>query len=343
MLVSVIVVNWNGAKFLKGCLDSILTQSHSDLEVLIIDNASEDPSVQIVREGYPQLRLIENSENKGYCQGCNQGINSSSGRYVLILNPDTILTPDFIRNLIGAMELDPRIGMVTGKLLRFDQTTLDTTGQFLRWNLTPLERGYGEKDEGQFDTPGYCFSTCGAAAFYRRAMLEDIKIKGEYFDSSFFTYYEDLDLGWRAQLLGWKCYYTPWALAFHYRGGGLRSHLPVALCPSPVVADKNLRTKSLFPRFSFLDKPPSLQRHIIKNRYLTLLKNLGVKDFFLIFPSLFLFDPLIWIYLGLIQPGLLRILPELLRLLPETLEKRRIIQSRRVVPASYIRSFLRFY
>jgi GT2 family glycosyltransferase len=343
MLVSVVVVNWNGARFLKNCLDSILIQSYTDLEVLIIDNASEDHSVQIVREGYPQLRLIENSENKGYCQGCNQGINSSSGSYVLILNPDTILTPDFIKNLVSAMELDPRIGMASGKLLRFDQTTLDTTGQFLRWNLTPLERGYGEKDEGQFDTPGYCFSTCGAAAFYRRAMLEDIKIKGEYFDSSFFAYYEDLDLGWRAQLFGWKCYYTPRALAFHYRGGGLRGQLPVTPCSSPRVVDKNPRTKNLLPRFSFFNKPSFLQRHILKNRYLTLLKNLGVKDFFLIFPSLFLFDPLIWIYLGLIQPGLLRILPELLRLLPETWEKRRIIQSRRVVSASYVRSFLRFH
>jgi len=338
-LVSVIIVNWNGAKFLESCLDSVLNQSYPDREILMIDNASQDNSVQIVRERYLQpasdvpVRLVENSENRGYCEGCNQGIDLAAGAYILILNPDTILSPNFIQSLVSSAELDPRIGMVAGKLLRFDRVTLDTTGQFLRWNLTPLDRGYGEQDTGQFDTPGYSFSTCGAAAFYRREMLEDIKIDGEYFDTSFFTYYEDLDLGWRAQLLGWKCYYNPEALAFHYRGGSLHQPEGWEHLPRPL--------KGILPRYSFRDKPPFLQKHILKNRYLTLVKNLGALDLILNLPSLLLFESLIWGYACLIQPELLGVLPRVFRLLPHALKKHRIIHSRRVVSASYIKSWVR--
>lgn len=341
MLISVIVVNWNGAKFLKNCLDSILNQSYRDLEILVIDNTSEDESIQIIRENYPQIRLISNSENRGYCKGCNQGIQLTTGTYILILNPDTILTSDFVKNLMVTAERDSQIGMVAGKLLRFDQVTLDTTGQFLRWNLTPLERGYGNKDVGQFNTSGYIFSTCGAAAFYKRAMLEAIKIKGECFDESFFTYYEDLDLGWRAQLFGWKCYYNSEAVAYHYRGGGLSQ-----TSNGKRNKGKGTRERSfpLFPfplfKFSFLDKPFFLQRHILKNRYLTLLKNLGIGDLILSFPALLLFESLVWGYICLARPKLLGTLSELFRLLPETWEKRRIIQSRRVVSSFYIGSFM---
>lgn len=341
-LTSVIIVNWNGAKFLKKCVDSVLNQSYRNIEILIIDNASDDNSLEVIQGevlSAPDIpiRIIENSENRGYCKGCNQGIDLASGTYILILNPDIILTSDFIKNLVSSIELDSRIGMVAGKLVRFDGVTLDTTGQFLRWNLTPLERGYGKKDTGQFNTPGYSFSTCGAAAFYKRAMLEDIKIKDEYFDESFFTYYEDLDLGWRAQLFGWKCYYNPKALAFHYRGGGLST----INSQSSLTITGGQPTKNFPPKFSFTEKPFSLQKHILKNRYLTLIKNLNVKDFLIALPSLLLFESFIWSYVCLIQPNLFRILPEVFRLLPEILEKRRIIQSRRVVSVFYIKSWIR--
>lgn len=330
-MISIVLLNWNGKRFLKDCIDSIQQQSYRNFELIIIDNASSDGSQDLLQREYTRYQLILNDKNLGYCGGANLGIRRTQGEYVLILNPDVILNVDFLSRLMDVTESDKSIGIFVGKLLRFDKQTLDSTGQFLRRNFFPLERGYGEPDTGKYEHPEYVFSTCGAVAFYRRVMLEDIQLDGEYFDESYFAFYEDFDIGWRAQLLGWKAYYVPTAVAYHYRGGGLSNR------------KKNIHWFDripFLPTVSFTQKPVFIQRHVIINRYLTLLKNAAWRDIFFGAPAMLKYELLLWGYVLCVRPGLFTTLVELAKLLPKTLKKRRYIQSRRVVSSSYMRKYV---
>lgn len=331
-MVSIVLLNWNGKRFLKDCVCSIQQQSYQNFELIIVDNCSTDGSQEVLLHEYAQYQLFLKEKNLGYCGGANLGIRKARGEYVLILNPDVILSANFLSCLIDAAEHNRSIGIMTGKLLRFDKHTLDSAGQFLRKNLFPVERGYGEPDTGQYERPEYVFSACGAVAFYRRTMLEDIQLDEEYFDESYFAYYEDLDIGWRAHLLGWKAYYVPTAVAYHYRGGGL---------------SKQKRKTHWFdripflPAFSFTQKPLFIQRHIIINRYLTLLKNASWRDILSGFPTIFKYELLLWGYVLCLQPALVTTLADLVKLFPEIMRKRRYIQSRKIVASSYIRKYVK--
>lgn len=221
-LASVIIINRNGRIFLNGCIDSVKKQSHNKIEIILIDNASTDESISIVQYNHKEVIIIANSNNEGYSKAANTGIVKSKGEFILILNPDIVLTPNFVENCLLAIRKDEKIGSVSGKLLRFKSEHkfdyIDSTGLILCQDIRrPLDRGQNQRDNGQYDREEYIFGVNGAAPFYRRAMLEDVKIWNEYFDENFFAYYEDVDLAWRAQLLGWKCYYTPSAVAYHYR------------------------------------------------------------------------------------------------------------------------------
>src|SRR3990167_2777272 len=221
-LASVIIINRNGRKFLNGCIDSVKIQSHNKIEMILIDNASTDESLTFVRHNYKDLTIIANSNNEGYSKAANTGIVKSKGEFILILNPDVVLEPNYIESCLISIKKDSKIGSVSGKLLRFrtddNHDYIDSTGLILCQNIRrPLDRGQNQRDNGQYNKEEYIFGVNGAAPFYRRVMLEDVKIVDEYFDEEFFAYYEDVDLAWRAQLLGWKCYYTPFAVAYHYR------------------------------------------------------------------------------------------------------------------------------
>ena len=331
IMVSIIVINWNGKRFLRECLQSLYEQTYQDMEALLIDNYSTDGSREMLSEYATRSRLFYNPKNIGYCGAANLGIVESRGDYLLILNPDVVLSPDYLRKLVLCAEQHPQVGSITGKLLRFDHQTLDSAGQFLRNNLTPLERGYNQTDIGQHNVAEYVFSACGAAAFYRRNMLEAIQIDGEYFDTSYFAFYEDLDIGWRAQLAGWKAYYLPDALAYHYRGGGFADK----------PAASWLSRLPFAPRSSFMEKPRFAQRHILKNRYLTLMKNAAWPEILLGLPNIARLELLIAGYVLFVHPSLLFAWGDLLTLLPQAWRKRQKIQARRVVDAMYIAGFLR--
>ncbi len=326
-MISIIVINWNGKKFLKECLQSLQAQTYQDVETLVIDNASTDGSQAWLQQEAAQTRLFLNDLNIGYCGGANQGIRLARGEYALILNPDVILDADFLRRLVACAEQHPEVGIFSGKLLRFNRHTLDSTGQFLRKNFTPFERGSDEEDTGQYDRAEYVFSACGAVALYRRAMLEDIRLDGDYFDAAHFAFYEDLDIGWRAQLFGWKAYYLPEAVACHFRGGGF---------------SERSDTLSWFerlpwiPRVSFTQKPYFVQRHIIKNRYLLLLKNASWRELLAGFPQTLRLEILIWGYVLLVRPSLLLALWDVVKLLPSVWRKRKYIKTRQTVSAREI-------
>src|SRR5271155_3567879 len=214
--VSVTIVTYNSGRFIKRCLESVLAQRYANKEIIVIDNASSDGTVDILEQFEDRCRIIYNDENIGFAAAQNQAIHSSTGEWVLTLNPDVLLLPNFIQALVEAGQFDSKIGTVCGKLLSIlatfdlpDKPLVDSTGIYFTPMLRHLDRGSQEGDNGHYLNHEYVFGATAAAALYRRAMIEDIAIQGEFFDEEFFVYREDADVAWRAQLLGWRCMYTP--------------------------------------------------------------------------------------------------------------------------------------
>jgi GT2 family glycosyltransferase len=218
-MISIIIANYNRKDMLGQCLNSIRGQDFKDFEIIVADNASTDGSVEMVRAYYTEVKLICNTENLFFCKAQNQGIESAKGDFILCLNSDCVLGKDYLKEAFAAVCLDEKIGMISGKILRTDKRTIDSTGLFLGRNRKAVERGYGREDKGQYDKAGYIFGVSGAAAFLRKSMLMDIKDKNGYFDERFGMYYEDLDLCRRARKKGWKAYYEPKAIVYHARSG----------------------------------------------------------------------------------------------------------------------------
>jgi GT2 family glycosyltransferase len=219
-LASVVIPNWNGAHHLPTCLDSLRKQTYPHLEVILVDNGSTDGSQDLVTENYSEVRLLALDSNLGLTGANNAGFRSARGEILISLNNDTEATPHFAEALVAALEDHLEAGMAAAKMLLFDQRDrIHSAGDGYGVDGVPFNRGVWERDEGQFDEPGWVFGGCGGAVAYRRAMLDDVGL----FDESFFMYCEDVDLNWRAQLAGWKCWYVPDAVVHHKlsaTGGG---------------------------------------------------------------------------------------------------------------------------
>ncbi len=222
--MAVTIVTYNSAKFIEQCLQNVLRQTRFLHEIVVIDNASHDETRQILRNFEDRVRVVYNSENRGFAGGHNQALALTSAEWVLVLNPDVRLSPNFLEQLMSAGERDPKIGTVCGKLLTMgsdlqlpSRPVLDSTGIYFTPAIRHFDRGSKELDTGKYENDEYVFGATGAAALYRRAMIEDISIEGEFFDEDFFVYREDADIAWRAQLLGWTCLYTPSAVGYHVR------------------------------------------------------------------------------------------------------------------------------
>lgn len=223
-MVSVLIVTWNSAQYLEACLASIDRQRFRDLEIVVVDNASTDSTRECLRARESNWKVIYNDKNLGFAAGQNQAINAAQGDWLLCLNPDVTLAPDFIAHLVEAGSAHPEAGSVCGKLLRWDPGTepqqtriLDSTGIYFTRNMRHLDRGAEETDTGQYDRPQWVFGATGAAAMFRRAFVDAVVVEKQFFDEDFFSYREDADLAWRAQLMGWKCLYVPTAVAWHVR------------------------------------------------------------------------------------------------------------------------------
>lgn len=211
-LASVIIPNWNGKRFLAGCLDSLALQTYQPMEVIVVDNGSKDGSVEFLKENYPHVKLITFEHNTGFSPAVNRGIVESRGEFAALLNNDTVVEPTWLAELVNAMHEHPEIGSAGCKMLSYDDhTILDGAGDGYRRGGLPGRIGHREKDTGRFDRPRYLLGACGGAAIYRRAMLDDIGL----FDEDYFAYLEDVDLGLRAQSAGYKCFYVPSAIVYH--------------------------------------------------------------------------------------------------------------------------------
>ena len=209
---SVIILNWNGKSYLQECLESVRAQTYRDFETILIDNGSTDGSVAYIREHYPWVRLVTLPENTGFSGGNNRGLAECKGDFIITLNNDTKVEPEFLAELVRAAEADSTIGMVAAKMLNFYETgRIDSVGIRITTAGFGVNRGVGETDQGQYDAPGEVFGACAGAALYRRAMLDEVG----FFDAAFFAYYEDTDLAWRARLAGWRCVTAPGAVVYH--------------------------------------------------------------------------------------------------------------------------------
>lgn len=218
-LLSMIIVNYNAGHLLARCLRSVEAQTFGDYELLIVDNASADDSLKTAQE-FPWVQTLQNERNVGFAAAQNQGMRLARGRYLMPLNFDIEMTPHFLEEMVAAIQQASTIGIVTGKLLQMSQDgerldTIYSTGHVMPPDGYVLHRGADERDNGQYDTMCEVFGAPGAAPLYRRKMLEDIAFRGQFFDENLFTWYEDVDLDWRAKRLGWRCVYTPQAVAYH--------------------------------------------------------------------------------------------------------------------------------
>jgi GT2 family glycosyltransferase len=318
-LVSITVVTYNSAQVIDRCLDAVFQQEYQPLEVIVVDNASQDDSKSKLARYKNRIRLIENDRNAGFAAAQNQAIAASRGQWVLTLNPDVLLQRGFVERLAEAGNLDASVGAVSGKLLRIgcdltipNEPRIDSTGIYFTPGMRHFDRGWNEPDDGRFPHIEYVFGACAAAALYRREMIADVSLDDGFFDPDFFAYREDADVAWRSQLLGWRCIYTPRALAYHVRSVAPGSRLAV---------------------------PAVLKMHSVKNRFLMRIKNVTADLYRRHWIRTTARDLLVIGGCLLYEPRSLPAFWRAARCLPRALAKRRRIMERRRAPDKYLASW----
>jgi GT2 family glycosyltransferase len=312
-LVSVIIVNWNHRDCISDCLRAVHNQEYPYLEIIVVDNASTDGSVEWIRQNYPEVKVITYTENRGFARAFNDAARISHGDFILSLNPDVTIEPGFISAMTTALAGEETIGIAAPKLLQaLDPTLLDSTGLFIDRSRRTYDRGQGNVDSGQFDAQNDVFGACGAAAMYKRSLLNELQMDGQYYDEDFFAYYEDADLAWRAQLMGWRCAYVPTAVGLHIRGYG-------------DTLRKRRKKNHYGPRFA------------LRNRYLMILKNDEFTGFLSDLPFIILSELPRIFYLAILSPRSLLGMIDFIRVFPLTWKKRKTIQAARKTNRSEIR------
>ena len=245
--IAVVVVNWNRRDLLRQALESLARQPGPSFEVIVVDNGSQDASAEMVqrefagREGLP-VRLIANPVNRGFCAANNQGIAASAAPFVALLNNDAEAAPGWLAGLRAAFERGSEVGMAASKIVVWEEPArIDKAGHLIYPDGQNRGRGAGQQDRGQYDRPEEVLWPDGCAAMYRRAMLDEIG----GFDEDFFAYGDDAELGLRARLAGWTCWYAPQAVVRHHRGAtlGLGSAERLAL----IERNRVLLAVKLFP------------------------------------------------------------------------------------------------
>jgi len=217
-LVSVIVLNYNAGELLLNCIESIKKSAYKNLEIIVVDNISTDKSQRICKEKYPDIKLIQNDENFGYCEGNNIGIREAKGDYIIILNPDTIVESNWIEELISAYNKFGE-GLYQPKHLSLNEKTVYmSAGNMLNIFGFGYAREKGNKDENQFNKIEEISYASGTCLFTSSAVLKKVGL----FDPFIFLYHDDLDLGWRASQLGIKSYYVPTSLIYHAESYSLK-------------------------------------------------------------------------------------------------------------------------
>lgn len=314
--VSVHIVTYNSADDIKECLEAVMQQTYGIQQVVIVDNASSDGTVDCVRlfmdrvndtgesiasKTNTQILLVPNPENTGFAPAHNQAIQLTDTDYVLVLNPDVQLRPNYVERLVEYMEQHPDVGSATGLLLlKSAPDTVDSSGIVMNGIWRAFDRGAGEPAL-EWRESDEVFGVSGAAALYARTMIKDISIQDEFFDADFFAYKEDVDVAWRARQLGWKAYYCAEAVGLHERGWKKGSR----------------RQQSIF-----------IRRMSYINRYKMLYKNLRGSSWLRQLPKLLAYELLTHGYILLREPRVLSAWKSFWGQLPVLRQKRQAIRNK---------------
>ena len=317
-LISINIVTHNELKYLSACIGSILSQTYKNIEIFLVDNASYDGTIEFIKKNYPRIKIIPNRENLGYTGGHNKAIKISKGDFFMPINPDVVLETTYIEELVRAINTDEKFGMACGKLYRMKEKgektrIIDSVGMCFISNQRHFDIGSGKLDKGQYNKYAEVFGVSGAVPLYRRTMLEDIKINGEYFDEDFFTFREDADLAWRAQLLGWRAVYTPKTIGYHER----------------TVTPEKREILS-----------PIINMHSVKNRFLMRIKNMSFPNYLANIIPITYRDLQIIIYVLFFEHSSIQAFYKVISLLLKTIDKRKQIMEKKKVSNRYIRKWL---
>ncbi len=310
-LVSIVIPNWNGKRFLPACLDSLAELNYPQVEIIVVDNGSHDGSVELLQESYPHVRLARFEKNTGFSVAVNRGITEARGEFVALLNNDTTVDSNWLSEMVKVMREHPEIASCGCKMLSYDdRTILDGAGDGYRRGGLPGRIGHREKDCGQFDQMRYILGACGGAALYRRTLFDDIGL----FDDDYFAYLEDVDMGLRAQSAGYKCLYVPTAIMYHLGCGTTGSGY------SPLVVKLSAQ-----------------------NNWNTIIKNVPGSLLLKFLPQIFYWQAY-YFAVVIVRGG--QVLPYLhgtwnaLKLLPRMLNKRNQIAAKRRVSAAYLEEMI---
>jgi GT2 family glycosyltransferase len=310
--VTVVLVNLDCGFLIDHVFPSLAKQTYDDLEIVVVDNGSTDGSAERILHEWPRTTVQRLGRNAGFSGALNAGVRGTASEFVLSLNFDVVLEPDFVAALVAALDAHPEAGWAGGALKQLrGGAVVDAIDCYGHWML-PSRYAYG-CDPGRRSPEAYpaefmVFGASACAALYRRRMLEDIAIDGEIFDEDLFAYFEDVDVDWRAQQRGWRCVFTPAARGAHTRGG-------TGLHRRPEVA-------ALAPA----------------NRLLTIAKNDDVAGIARDLVPITLRTVRDAIGLARRPPALRLAAARVVRLLPRMLKKRGAIRRRRAVSAAYLAS-----
>jgi len=362
-LVSINIVSFNGARYLKKCLESVRNQTYKNIEVNILDNDSQDDTLAIIKEVSKKINLptthYKLQTNVGFAKGHNILITKSSGAYMVMLNQDAWLDKNYVAIALEIFNRDATIAALQPKIYRYNFQTqsvvtkegkrvLDTTGLVMLKNRRVIARGQGQVDEGQFEKEEEVFGADGAAPIFRRAALEDIKLpipysersekqgsatagsytlypipSCEYFDEDFFMYKEDVDLSWRLRLYGWKIFYTPSLIAYHERGSGESASTNYL----DIIQERK--------HISRLAKSLSW-----RNQRLMQVKNEMFWAYVRNLPQILIKEIASFFYILFFEPYALSSIKEFFALLPRALKKRFLIMAHRKITARQFSQWL---
>jgi GT2 family glycosyltransferase len=328
-------------RYVFDCLESLMKQSFRDFSILVIDNGSDDGTVEFIRSNYPTVSVLQNFKNLGFSKANNQGIQLAKSDYVLVMNPDVVLADDFLEKLVVFADQHPNGASFGGKVLKLhseaiddnDQSGLremvksdiiDAAGLKIFKSRKVINRGEGEKDKGQYNRAEEVFGLSGACVLYRKAALEDVAVKNEFFDVDFFAYKEDIDLSWRLRLYGWLNWYYPDAVCHHRRR---------------LVSYESKGAKRVI--YQRQDVSKLLRALSFRNHHLLLVKNDQSLNIILDLPWILPRELKVVIYALIFEPFQYRSLLRFFQLLPSVLMKRRIIMAHKKVQPKEIRKWFK--
>lgn len=326
--VSVVIPVWKGGEQLAKCLESVAAQTIPPKETILVQNDArrDRPIPRSLLKGLNHVIYLPQDTNLGFCGAVNLGISRSTGKWVMLLNQDVWLEAGYLEAILAFTQVAPHLGILTGTLIS-DRThsprptpVLDSTGQFLSLALHPQDRGY-KCSLHTLSPEGFVFSACAAATLYRKEMLEDIAVRGQPFDESFFAYFDDLDVAWRAQLRGWTAYFVPTAMASHDRGAVFR--------------------REGIHRWKFTEKPSWVQAHVLVNHLSMLFKNAGWWTLIIHSPFILGRNLALWCMALRHPEAIAHALRLALKSWPRALRDRSQIQGSRIKSERYIRSWIR--